>query len=282
MQLKEYQQRALAEIRSYLDQLTLWEKKAEQNPDLEIDFPVKAWEKAGIRHFYLPRKNGLGQPLPAFCLKIPTGGGKTLLAVKTIDLVNMVYRKRKTGLVLWIVPTTQIYRQTIQSLKDRNHPYRQHLDLATGGHTQIFEKTDHFSPQDIQENLVVLMLMLPSANRKTKETLKVFKDNGGFQNFFPPEDDIKAQETLRGFNPCLIAELSATPVQSNVLVNITGQELLREEMIKLDLHVTNKASPDWKDTLLDSVNKRNILETSWKRRQGNMKPTPVFISGPFV
>ena len=141
-----------------------------------------------------PRKNGLGQPLPNFCLKVPTGGGKTLLAVKTIDLVNTIYRKRQTGLVLWIVPTTQIYRQTIQSLKDRDHPYRQHLDLATGGHTVIAEKTDRFSPQDVSENLVVLMLMLPSANRKTKETLKVFKDSGGFQDFFPPEDDIEKQE----------------------------------------------------------------------------------------
>ncbi|OGQ06119.1 MAG: restriction endonuclease subunit R [Deltaproteobacteria bacterium RIFCSPLOWO2_12_FULL_44_12] len=322
MRLKEYQQRTLTEIRGYLDQLTIWKKKAGENPDLELDFPVKAWEKAGIHRPYSSRKNGIGQPLPAFCLKIPTGGGKTLLAVKTLDLVNMIYLKRRTGLVLWIVPTTQIYRQTIQSLKDKNHPYRQHLDLATGGHTQIIEKTDHFSPQDIQENLVVLMLMLPSANRKTKETLKVFKDSGGFQNFFPPEDDIKAQEailkrfpnldtyekesgfwgrqiktslgntlrtlspviildeghkaysegaqeTLRGFNPCLIAELSATPVQSNVLVDITGQELLREEMIKLDLHLINKASPDWKDTLLDSVNKRSVLEKKAREYEAN-------------
>jgi len=241
-----------------------------------------------------------------------------------IDLVNMVYRKKRTGLVLWIVPTTQIYRQTIQSLKDRNHPYRQHLDLASGGRTVIREKTDRFSPLDVEENLVVLMLMLPSANRQTKETLKVFKDSGGFQDFFPAEDDVKnqekvlqnipnldtyhqekgfwgkqiktslgntlrtlspiiildeghkaysegAQNTLRGFNPCMIAELSATPSQkSNILVDISGRELHREDMVKLDLHVVNKVSPDWKDTLLAGVNKRNILE----QKAGSMKPTP--------
>ena len=265
---------------------------------------------------------GLGNHCRTFCLKIPTGGGKTLLAVKTIDLVNMVYLNRRTGLVLWIVPTTQIYRQTIQSLKDRDHPYRQHLDIASGGHTLINEKTDRFSPQDIQENLVVLMLMLPSANRQTKEVLRVFKDSGGFQDFFPSEDDIKAQEevlknypnldtyekgerflgeadqdflgqytqsafpaiildeghkayskgaqdTLRGFNPCLIVELSATPTQSNVLVDITGRELHREEMIKLDLHVVNKASPDWKDTLLAGIGKRNVLEERAREFEAN-------------
>ena len=196
MQLKKYQQRALSEIRSYLEHLASWKKKADANPDHEINFPATAWEKAGVLRPYLPRKNGLGHPLPTFCLKIPTGGGKTLLAVKTIDLANMIYRRRRTGLVLWIVPTTQIYRQTIRSLKDRDHPYRQHLDIASGGHTMVLEKTDRFSPRDIEESLVVLMLMLPSANRKTKETLRVFKDSGGFQDFFPPEDDIKAQEAL--------------------------------------------------------------------------------------
>ena len=322
MELKEYQHRALAEIRRYLGHLTDWRKRADDHPEFEIDFPNKAWEKAGALRTYFPRKNGLGQLLPAFCLKVPTGGGKTLLAVKTIDLVNTIYRKRYTGLVLWIVPTTQIYRQTIRQLKDRDHPYRQHLDMASGGHTMIVEKTDRFTPQDITHNLVVFMLMLPSANRKTKETLRLFKDSGGFTDFFPPEDDLTgqeallervanldtyetesgfwgrqiktslgntlrllspliildeghkaysegAQDTLRGFNPCLIVELSATPVQSNVLVEITGQELHREEMIKLDLHVVNKASPDWRDTLLACYNKRCLLEAKAKEHAAN-------------
>jgi hypothetical protein len=33
MQLKEYQQRALTEIRNYLEHLAAWRKKAEDNPD---------------------------------------------------------------------------------------------------------------------------------------------------------------------------------------------------------------------------------------------------------
>ena len=323
MQLKEYQQRTLETIRGYLERLSEWREKAAKVPEFKIDFTVNAWENSGIRQGLHPSKNGLGEPLPSFCLKIPTGGGKTFLAVKTIDLVNMIYSRKRTGLILWIVPTTQIYSQTIQSLKDRDHPYRQHLDIASGSHTMILEKTDRFTPQDINENLVVMMLMLPSANRITKETLKVFKDNGGFQDFFPLEDDIKtheallkefpnldifedaggfwgkqiktslgntlrilspliildeghkaysegAQQTLRGFNPCMIVELSATPVnQSNVLVEISGHDLHREEMIKLDLHVVNKASPDWKDTLLAGIEKRNMLEEKAKEYEAN-------------
>jgi type III restriction enzyme len=88
------------------------EEESGRQSGLEIPFPAKAWEKAEIKKPYFSRKNGLDQPLPNFCLKIPTGGGKTLLAVKTIDLVNMIYRRKRTGLILWIVPTTQIYIQT--------------------------------------------------------------------------------------------------------------------------------------------------------------------------
>lgn len=326
MELKEYQQRALDQVKRYMEALSVWREKSLKSSELdlgEIDFPAKAWESCEINwDNYISRKNGLGEHLPIFCLKIPTGGGKTLLAVKAIDLVNQIYLKRQTGLVLWIVPTTQIYRQTLQSLKDRSHPYRQYLDIASGGKTLILEKNSHFSRIDVEENLAVLMLMLPSANRRNKEALKVFKDNG-FMEFFPPEDDIEgqikvldlvpnldvfgdeegfwgrqiktslgntlrtlkpliildeghkaysenAQATLRTFNPSMIVELSATPPkESNILVDIPGMDLLREEMIKLDLHITNKASYDWKETLLASVNHLNVLQKKAEEYEAN-------------
>lgn len=309
MELKEYQQMALDRVKQFLELLAK-ERAGGNARHASLD----AWGAMDLKVDYRERQNGIEQDLPNFCLKIPTGGGKTFLAVKTIDLMNTTYRKKRTGLVLWIVPTTQIYRQTLQALRDREHPYRQHLDIASGGRTMVVEKGDRFTPVDVQENLVVLMLMLPSANRQTKETLRIFKDNGGFQEFFPLEDAIEeqrklleripnldtygkegsfwqrqvktslgntlrllspiiildeghkaysegAQETLRGFNPSIIVELSATPPkESNVLVDIRGIELNREEMIKLDLHIINKASADWKDTLRASVAHRNVLE----------------------
>ena len=43
-------------------------------------------------------------------------------------------------------------------------------------------------------------------------------------------------------------------------MDVTGIELNREEMIKFDMHVVNKASPDWKDTLLDSHKKLEELK----------------------
>ena len=200
MVLKEYQKRTLATVRELLERLVEWRGKAaaalEVDPELDFDWVRKAWEKSVPARPYHPRRNGLGEPLPSFCLKIPTGGGKTLLATKVVDLVNTHYRKRQTGLVLWIVPTTQIYNQTLKALKDRDHPYRQQLDMTSAGRTLTLEKTSGFGPRDVRENLCVLLLMLPSANRETREQLRMFRDSGGFDRFFPADDDVAAHRQL--------------------------------------------------------------------------------------
>jgi hypothetical protein len=207
MLLKDYQRQTLDAVQAWLQALATARAKGEKlreiDPEMEAgyDFPAQAWTKAGGPRSYVPRKTGAGAPLPFVCLKIPTGGGKTLLATKVVDLVHTHYRRRQTGLVLWIVPTTQIYQQTITALKDRGHPYRQALDLASAGRTLILEKTSGFSPADVQEQLCVLMLMLPSANRLTKETLRMFKDSGGYDALFPAR--------RRSRRPCRPAEAGA-------------------------------------------------------------------------
>ncbi len=207
MILKEYQKRTLEAVAAYLEQLAAWRDKQAQVletlPGTDFDWVSRAWDQIMPRRSYTPRRNGLGQPLPAFCLKIPTGGGKTLLATRVVDLVGVRYRRNPHGLVLWVVPTTQIYNQTLRALRDRGHPYRQQLDLASGGRTLILEKQGRFSPRDVQENLCILMLMLPSANRVTKAQLRMFRDRGGFEPFFPAEDDASANASLLERTPNL-------------------------------------------------------------------------------
>jgi type III restriction enzyme len=43
---------------------------------------------------------------------------------------------------------------------------------------------------------VVLTLMLPSASRQNKETLKVFKDSSGSSAFFPDDDNVQGHAKL--------------------------------------------------------------------------------------
>ena len=197
MILKDYQKRALDTVRDYVECLAKWrDKVADLDPELEFDWAAKAWEKCGPSRHYVPRRNGLWRPLPTFCLKVPTGGGKTLMATKVIDVVHTHLHRRQTGLVLWIVPTTQIYNQTLKALKDRDHPYRQQLDVLSAGRTLVLEKTSGFARRDVSEKLCILLLMLPSANRRTKEQLRIFRDSGGFDHFFPPDDDVEGHKKL--------------------------------------------------------------------------------------
>ena len=324
---EEYQKKVVNRLSDYLVALNKQEcylKHYKLDPELasELDYPKKAWEEIG-RTSYHAADSGIGEPLPNLFLKVPTGGGKTLLACHSIDLINKLYLKKQNGMVLWIVPTKQIYVQTLKSLKDRNHPYRQLLDISSSGKTLILEKLEHFNTDDITTNLCVLLLMLPSASRQSNETLKVFKDNTGYTSFFPLEDDFKGQEqllktypnldtfgeqgylygnipltslgnvlrmlkpitiideghkaysatarnTIYGFNPSFVLELSATPPEGvNKLVEITGTELNDEQMIKLDLHLTNKNTVGWKETLSEAAAQRGNLETKAKVYEQN-------------
>ncbi len=325
MILKDYQKRTLTTVTHFLRSLTQAKEDDRQarirDPEWRLNWAERAWEKILPMKKYNNRLNGLGECLPSFCLKIPTGGGKTLIATRVIDLVNAHFRYSRRGLVLWIVPTSQIYRQTLKALKDRDHPYRQQLDLSSGQRTRIFEKTSSFNPQDVVENLCILLLMLPSANRglTQRDKLRIYRDSGAFDQFFPDSDDLSAHEkllkhfpnldtfegyagfggrliktslgntirllkpliildeghkaysanakrTLEGFNPCMVVELSATPDKlSNVLVEIQGVELNAEEMVKLDLHIRNKEGRNWRDTLLESIQHREVLESEARR-----------------
>ncbi len=329
MEIKDYQQRVLNQIEAYLQALDReGEKKRkliEAKIDIEHDAPAAAWRALNFRKDYKTWKNGLGEDTPSVCLKVPTGGGKTYLAARSIGLINLNYRKERTGFVLWIMPSNQIYKQTLAAMRNREHFYRQVLDQISGGKTLILEKTDRFNRQQANEHLIVMLLMLPSANRMDKETLKVFQDSAGFESFFPPEDaspahaemlsqfpnldhfgSVKqftgvaiktslgntlrilkpliildeghksysagARKTIQTFNPCFVLELSATPKkESNILVEVTGQELNREEMIKLDLNIMSKASPDWRDTLLtgfEQIQKLDSQATEYRNESG--------------
>jgi type III restriction enzyme len=333
MQIKDYQLRALTRLEEYLESLAFHTHNKRQIVERlagldhlvqPYDVPAKAWQQITQKELTNPYKNGLGQDTPHICLKIPTGGGKTYLATRCVELIQRKYQHTQHGLVLWIVPTKAIYTQTHKALSNIHHPYRQTLDKASGGQTLIVEKDDFFSQSDVQHKVVVLLLMLQSGNRKLREEqLKLFKGRSGFMSFFPPEGNVSqhqnlyktvpnldieggddqlfgvivkpslgnvirllqpliildeshrastelAHDTLRDFNPSFVLELSATPKSdSNILVNISGQDLHQEEMIKLDLHVTSKNTVEWQIALLEGYQQIQSLQNDARDYQNN-------------
>lgn len=134
----DYQDRVLATLEDYLDLLK--DKKgrsdrvaalAADNPDVDLpipDFTEETWNalkndgelpasRAAIP--FSPRVDGCKRPVPNVVLKVPTGGGKTWLAVSAVSRIMGRYLDRNTGFILWIVPNEAIYTQTLKHLKDR-------------------------------------------------------------------------------------------------------------------------------------------------------------------
>lgn len=220
----DYQARVLAAFDGYLTDLSEQKKRADgiaelarDKPELGLevpDFSAKTWEalrmagklpasRSGIPHS--PRRDGLGRPVPNAVLKVPTGGGKTYLAVSALSRLFGRYLGRNTGFVLWIVPNEAIYTQTRKHLADRQHPYRQMLDVLSGNRAKLMEKTDPLHARDVEERLCVMLLMLQSSNRENKDSLKMFQDRGDVHGFFPPEGDAEAHRLALERTPNLDA-----------------------------------------------------------------------------
>jgi type III restriction enzyme len=165
------------------------------------DYPKRAWQALQSERFvqrhYSSRFDGCDRPLASVTLKVPTGGGKTLLAAHGIGAIQSRFLSRNTGLVLWVVPNEAIYAQTRRTLTDRAHPYRQALDRAGAGRVRVFDKDSPITALDLQANLCVMVLMLQSANRETKETLRMFRERGNVLGFVPPEGDAEAHIELK-------------------------------------------------------------------------------------
>ena len=199
MELKDYQIKALESFDDYFEALTRNEREGQEQarlyqeaglpmPDDTLDFPKTTWKeladvgKVADRR-YAPRTDGAGRPIPHVCFRVPTGGGKTLLAAEALGRIQF-----PRGLILWIVPTLAIYRQTKDALWSREHPYRQRLERASGGRVKMLEKNDRFQPADIANYLCVMLLSFHAANRKNnKEFLKIYQP-GSYYAFFPESD----------------------------------------------------------------------------------------------
>jgi type III restriction enzyme len=223
-QLKPFQSGVLTKLDTYLAELKKHAAQAGQQAKVLLamegaddllaqvaDFPKKTWDAlkkadelppAFAAQPHSSRWTGEvgagGTAIPNLCLKVPTGGGKTLLAAASVGRVFSTYLNRHAGLVLWIVPNEAIYRQTLKILANRDHPYRQMLNVAGAGRVKILQKDSPLTRIDVESHLCVMLLMLQSAARKdeAQRKLKAFRDRGNVLGFVPREDDVEAHWDL--------------------------------------------------------------------------------------
>jgi type III restriction enzyme len=204
--LKLFQERVVKETELFLR--ALGAERAAGNRHAAMD----AWRCPELRALglrpYTYRENALGEDVPNFCVKVPTGGGKTLLATQ---ILGSIYRyafpeRRGAGLALWIVPTGQIYRDTLKRLRDRRDLYRVMLEHAVSRRIEVWERHEinRLSPVRLRDCLNILVIQLASTNRETKEDLRFFRDTGGnIVQHFPPENDFEAHRKMKEETPNL-------------------------------------------------------------------------------
>jgi len=289
VQLKNYQKNALEQLDRWLGALKeahkdaadgeeFYARKKKPVPEELKNYPRSAWQSLKEQNVlpgisdngtlaipdYISRTGTSGEPIPHVCLKVPTGGGKTLLGVAALERI-----KQDVGFVLWIVPTRAIYEQTLKAFRTREHPYRQMLERISGGRVKLLQKDDRFTRQDVESRLCIMMLMLPSANRQRgKDFLKIFRDSGSYTSFFPEQDDSSANHALSERHPDLEKNNVAGSVKHS-LINVL--KLIRPTVILDEAHKAYGPNDRNNREFVKSVNRLNprfVLELSATPRIG--------------
>lgn len=125
------------------------------------------------------------QPLPILpetpyvCLRVPTGGGKTLLAAHSAVIAAETYLGREYPLILWLVPTNTIRQQTLETLQKPGHPNREALLDAFNGRVNVLDIADftQIRPQDLREKACVFVGTFATLRVKDTDGRKVYAHN---------------------------------------------------------------------------------------------------------
>ena len=179
MELKPFQ-------RSALDTLTVYLQRARVVGDPEQAF-LQVWRERTPDRTPPTYRTIPGLPgVPNVCLRLPTGGGKTLLAAHTVAIAGRHYLEREYPVVLWMVPTNTIRVQTAEALKKPSHPYRAALDAAFDGRVSVFDMAEiaQIRPQDLTERVTVIVITIQSLRTSNTDGRKAYSHSENFEPHF--------------------------------------------------------------------------------------------------
>ncbi|QEY59728.1 restriction endonuclease subunit R [Pseudomonas sp. C27(2019)] len=174
--LKGYQQRAVDVMQTFLAGCLKANSVAEAYSAAlaEQDLPEHAYQEYGF-----------GQT-PYFCLRIPTGGGKTVLGSYAVEVAAQHYLESDAPITLWLVPSITIRQQTVEALKTPGHPYRQNLDRAFNRQVLVLDidEVTQIRPQDIGSKAIVVVSTLANLRVTDTSGRKVYAYHENFEPHF--------------------------------------------------------------------------------------------------
>ena len=175
-QLKDYQQRALKTLGDFLT-------------EARYGNVAEAFNKAYIAQELPPlayRHYEFGE-MPYICLRLPTGGGKTVLASYAVNVARKTYLEQDYPIVLWLVPTNTIREQTLEALKKAGHPYRHALEQEFGQDgLRVFDIGDvtDIRRQDVGSKVLVIVSTLAALRVADTSGRKVYAYHEDFEAHF--------------------------------------------------------------------------------------------------
>jgi type III restriction enzyme len=173
---KEYQARVLESVRRYFEACNAL-------GDANTAFYQLTGELWGRNQPFHPLP-GFAPDMPYFCLRVPTGGGKTFLAASSVALVNTHLLRCEHGVVLWLVPSDAIREQTLKALRDPGHPYHHALKQAGAVAVMDLDEAKSLTSATLDTSTVVIVSTVQAFRRDKTEGLKVYQSSGALMQHF--------------------------------------------------------------------------------------------------
>ncbi len=196
--MKRYQTEALERLRAYLEACRTLDPAAAYAKATE---DAEAAGRLGGGRKYVP----LGE-VPFVSIKIPTGGGKTIVGAHALKLAAEA-TGTDTPLVLWLAPTDTIRRQTAEALGNPRHPYHEALEDAFGaGRVRVFDlaEKDRIRPPDIAQGVCIVVSTMQAFVKEKRQKYDVYRDGEALEAHFaplppgvPPGMDARADDPSR-------------------------------------------------------------------------------------
>lgn len=180
----EYQDKVVADIAEYAKLATQYQ-------------PMDAFREFWLKRNVVPEDlfGGYHDTVPGVSrvtVKVPTAGGKTFIACKSLHPIMDTMPSGKPQVVVWFVPSDTILTQTYQNLSNEQHFYRQYINSQFNNRVQVVDKESalmgtNISPNDLPYQLTIFVLSVQSFIEGTKGgTLpKAYRQNSNLADHIP-------------------------------------------------------------------------------------------------
>lgn len=156
---------------------------------------MESSKKMKPRHAFTEITDGLYNhewfgDVPFVCIRIPTGGGKTLVGCKSVERIMSIALQHKmdTGIVMWFVPSDSIKTQTLKKFRDAKDWHYEMLNESFDTKFKVFsnEEALTITPEDVRNNLCIIVASLDAFRKDAsiQKKYKVYKENGSLMDHF--------------------------------------------------------------------------------------------------